>query len=401
MTLDAVSSNCASFQTTQLEGSRTEGTEETSPLPDVKSHEPQAARSQGVCQPIKDLLLSVKTAVEASFARCKPHSEKAPTTADGTDLSRVPISDEDIQSFVNLPATGEDEDDLESFEEFSPSGKGGIDSFTELSANDEDDIDSFTEIETEPSLQAADTQVHPPIHPSADAPAAPAPRAYDVVRMQQISFRGMAGLFSRGVCNAATMDWFRRIEAGLPTWKHVGGTPEDPLHQVEEVDWQGMRPRLQRIQAHGTSEDPLFEGYLYERVEPLSWSQLQPSHESRSSIASQLARDIIGNARNQFNQEPPPAHAFFQLDIALKGRLWGQVGHTTGIHIAQPQLGADLTVHFFDANSREAQIPEGQFEQWLAEHLESRYGSRLTSTIGVSIVQKQKLPAEDEVPSGL
>jgi hypothetical protein len=246
----------------------------------------------------------------------------------------------------------------------------------------------------DPSNQSLDAQTNPSIVLSRDVQPA---QAHDIVRLKQISYDGMAGLFSRGVCSAATTDWFRRIEDGLPTWKHVpGNTPGEPAQIVETVDWASMRPRLQHIQTHGPAGDALFNGYQYMRAEPFTQPSVGSSPETRSVAASEVASATISRAGEQFQQDAlqpqPSQNAFFQLDIFLKGRVWGHEMHTIGIHFVRPQSEANAEVHFFDANAREAQIPQAQFPRWLGEHLESRYGSRLTHVMTVSTVERQPIP---------
>ncbi len=121
-----------------------------------------------------------------------------------------------------------------------------------------------------------------------------------------------------------------------------------------------------------------------------------PGSESRSTLAKDAAKAIIDRAGCSSTNRPPPENAFFQLDMGVKGRLWGRVQHTIGVHIQRPTTpGAGLTVHFFDANSRESKIPEAQFGQWLADHLESRYGSRLTYAMMASPVKRE---LQDDAP---
>ncbi len=216
---------------------------------------------------------------------------------------------------------------------------------------------------------------------------------YDITRMQQISPKGMAGLFSKGVCNAATTDWFRRIEDGLPTWKHVRGEGDagqgGPVTTRESIDWSAMRQRLQHIQDKGPEGDPLFKGRVYLRGEPIDQRIIAGTVDSRRQAADESAANVLRDAEQKFAADPHLQNAFYQIDIPLKGRMFGKIGHTIGVHVARPEKGGPAEVHVFDANAREAQVPAREFGLWLGSHLESRYGQRLAGNFIASAVERK------------
>ncbi len=382
----------------------------------------EAAPSSGIARApnpapshASSLLSRVKAVLASCFGRLTPYATEhvnpvlqhetqttpAPGVKSEADPAELPDSDDDfaqIEPSVQPNSTSADETPdrttLDSTREpvESTAASTTASATVDFSAPQPDGSSSLANEPQHPAPEES-PRTTPEIARSDDDPQitdfvlVPAPPR-DVVLMKQLSVGGMAGPLSRGVCNAATTDWFRRIEDGLPTWKHVpGDSPGDPPREVENVDWYSMRSRLQRIQKDGPGGDPLFNGRQYERGEAVHQAMQGTSRKSRADASVEMAKAVINHARGKFERSAELTNTFFQLDISLGGHVYGREGHTIGVHIARPQPGAECNVHVFDANAREAVIPEAQFSQWLTEHMESRYGKRLTHAVLASEIQ--------------
>ncbi|MBV8392260.1 MAG: hypothetical protein JOY81_03670 [Alphaproteobacteria bacterium] len=205
---------------------------------------------------------------------------------------------------------------------------------------------------------------------------------YDHSRMQQISVGGMAGPLSKGVCKAATVEWFRRIDNGQRTWRHDAS---GPLLRAS-VDWQAKRERLQAIQAGGQSADPqqLFRDRIYVAQQPLHSEPV--AGKVGLDTGQRFADQLFASARERFAPGSATAHddnQFWQINVTLAGRVQGSIDHATGIHVTRvpgsnTDTPADFRVRVFDANARETvEIPGERFGTWLSSHMTDQYGDRV------------------------
>jgi hypothetical protein len=214
---------------------------------------------------------------------------------------------------------------------------------------------------------------------------------HDDSKMQQISIGGMAGPFSKGVCKGATMEWFRRIDSGRPTWRHEpdqAGT----MRQLNRnsIDWEQKRERLQAIQDHGQLAEPQFlqTGKFY-RPNQLHGNLAIPSGRVGLDIGEEFAQQLFQSAA-QRNGDP---NQFWQLNATLAGRVWGSVDHAIGIKVervpnSNTNTPADYMVSVFDANEREAvNIPGNRFGAWLSAHMTDSYGDRVKGMILNDVVK--------------
>ena len=235
-------------------------------------------------------------------------------------------------------------------------------------------------------------------------------KQHDLLRMKQISIGGMAGPFSKGVCQAATTDWFRRIDKGLPTWQDSSKAqprrdellPEPPAQRAS-VDWERKRARLRDIQQHGQQNDPAGRfaeaGTLYVRGEALYSDQKITSGKTLGEMTGELATALKSSADKRLTAGGPK-DGFWQLDVKIAGHLYGSVGHTIGIHMTNPYVDSEgrigpAMVHVFDANKSEAVVPVDQFPAWLATHVEKRYGGRVMR-VQLNEVEREPIkPRED------
>ena len=72
-----------------------------------------------------------------------------------------------------------------------------------------------------------------------------------IVEVRQIG--QIASLFGNGICDALVNDWFRRIYAGKPTWRHHSrkeptGDQKNIVYTADDVRWDKKYPRLQKLQ---------------------------------------------------------------------------------------------------------------------------------------------------------
>jgi len=221
-------------------------------------------------------------------------------------------------------------------------------------------------------------------------------RKYDDSRMQQISIGGMAGPFSKGVCKAATMEWFRRIDNGQPTWRHEDGVELDR----KGIDWEAKRARLQKIQDDGQSQDPLelFSQRIYVTGQPFYSEPIEGGRVGFDK-GNEVAQSLFDSARQRFDNNQDDPNQFWQLNINLTGRVLGTVDHAIGIHVMRVPgqntgTGSDFVVHVFDSNRRESvAIPGEQFGLWLSSHMTESYGERVNLMM-LTDVQKQAPPKQ-------
>ena len=235
-------------------------------------------------------------------------------------------------------------------------------------------------------------------------------KQHDLLRMKQISIGGMAGPFSKGVCQAATTDWFRRIDKGLPTWQDASKAqpgpdellPEDPPQRAS-VDWERKRARLRDIQEQGQRSDPAGRfakaGTIYVRGAGVYSDQKSASGKTLGQMTLELGAELKKSADDRLTANGPK-DGFWQLDVKLAGHLYGSVQHTIGIHMTNPYVGTDgriqpAMVHVFDANKSESVVPLDQFPAWLATHVEKRYGGRLLQ-VQLSEVERQDVKAPSQ-----
>jgi hypothetical protein len=240
-------------------------------------------------------------------------------------------------------------------------------------------------------------------------------KQHDLLRMKQISIGGMAGPFSKGVCQAATTDWFRRIDKGLPTWQDASKAQPGPDELLPEappqragVDWERKRARLRDIQAQGQRRDPAGRfanaGTIYERGTGIYSDQKSASGKALGQMTRELGAELKKSA-DQLLTADGPKDGFWQLDVKLAGHLYGSVGHTIGIHMTNPYVDTDgrirpAMVHVFDANKSESVVPLDQFPAWLATHFEKRYGGRLLQVQMNEVERKDVNTLDQPQPGG-
>jgi hypothetical protein len=227
-------------------------------------------------------------------------------------------------------------------------------------------------------------------------------REYDDSRMRQISIGGMAGPFSKGVCKAATMEWFRRIDNGKPTWRHEDGGQLDR----KGIDWEAKRARLQKIQDDGQGQDPrgLFDQRIYVTGQPFYLEQIEGGRVDLDK-GNELAHSLFDSARQRFDDEDDP-NQFWQLNVNLSGRIGGRVDHAIGIHVTRvpgQDTGTerDFVVHVFDSNRREAiDIPGEKFGIWLSSHMTRSYDDRVNSMMLMDVTKQapSKKETDQEIP---
>jgi hypothetical protein len=92
------------------------------------------------------------------------------------------------------------------------------------------------------------------------------------------------------------------------------------------------------------------------------------------TVANSVAQDLINDIDRKFGHEPQQEHGLWTLDLELSRgdrALGGSRQHVIGIFVDRNDPD---TIHVFDANRREVEIPRDQFAGWLSAHIKDVYG---------------------------
>lgn len=159
------------------------------------------------------------------------------------------------------------------------------------------------------------------------------------------------------------MDWFRRIHAGRPTWKHrQQGTPKVTVWSAAEPDWTKKVGRLKRLQASSAAygDDARFNyrnlpaQESSDRQEVLTGlDNVKKTNVEQHGIA--IWDGISVMRRSNISDE----HMVFALRLQFAG-----VGHMIGLHIRRnvAETGTiernvkPQALHVFDPNIGEFEV---------------------------------------------
>jgi hypothetical protein len=201
-----------------------------------------------------------------------------------------------------------------------------------------------------------------------------------------------------GACNTMVMDWFRRIEKGLATWRATRNTETRKVGTRATVDWARKRDRWMRLQSSGKySEDKRF-GYTARppmlEAGGLKGEELLYSQATGGVSATAQVNEAIYHVWRHRNRAIE-SNCYYLLSIhGAKG------GHSIGIHIVKDSLGGassdfelienrylvipPQTMHLFDPNVGEYVIEKGQSQLFVAQLLSNKYPGDQVKTVSVA-----------------
>jgi hypothetical protein len=211
-----------------------------------------------------------------------------------------------------------------------------------------------------------------------------------------------------GVCDALVMDWFRRINAGRPTWQHrqkVVGSGRQTIWSTDPVKWEKKVDRLRRLQSNGNNyaEDRRF-GYSQlpppedpNRQEPLPGLE-NIKFPMDDGAGFQTADNIWNAVFTARQQNTTDEHLFFALRLSF-----GSFGHMIGIHLRRGgALAQNIehnvqpnALHLFDPNVGEFEVPaQAQPPIFLQALLRGVYGEKIKffSVSHVKVWWKEPVP---------